>query len=292
MSNVVQLFPQPGMELSLEGLYLSHRLDLLTGSGRPFVYTNFISSLDGRIALKQPRGDHLEVPAAVTNSHDWRLFLELEAQAHVVITSDRYLCEYAQGKAQDILSAPYTDDRYADLQRWRQAHNLPLRPALAVLSETLDFPLPDILDPHRQPVLVFTAAAADRAKIDALRQRGVEVVGTGEGSGVDGRIVIATLAARGHQLIYSAAGPRVLHALLAGRVLDRLYLTTACRLLGGDEFAAVVKGPVLNPPYDLQLEALYYDREEPATGGQLLACYTAPTQENGGGIDRAPADRG
>lgn len=287
----MQLFPQPGTELSLEGLYLSHRLDLLTGSGRPFVYTNFISSLDGRVALKQPRGDRLEVPAAVTNSHDWRLFLELEAQAHVVITSDRYLCEYAQGKAQDILSAPYTDDRYADLQRWRQAHNLPLRPALAVLSETLDFPLPDILDPHRQPVMVFTAAAADRAKIDALRQRGVEVVATGEGPGVDGRTIIATLAARGHQLIYSAAGPRVLHALLAGRALDRLYLTTACRLLGGDEFAAVVKGPVLNPPYDLQLEALYYDREEPAKGGQLLACYTAPTLENGGGIDRAPADR-
>lgn len=280
MSTVLQLFPQPGAELPLDGLYLSHRLAGLARPGRPFVYANFISSLDGRIALKPPGGERLAVPPAITNDHDWRLFLELMAQAQVVVTSGRYLCEYAQGKAQDILTAPYTDPRHADLQRWRAAQGLPPQPALAVLSERLEFPLPDILATHKRPVLVFTGAAADPARMATLRKQGAEVVVTGEHRGVDGAAVVATLVARGHQLIYSAAGPRVLHALLAGRALDRLYLTTAARLLGGDEFATVVQGPTLAKPYDLQLDALYFDRGQPASGGQLLACYTSPRAAN------------
>ncbi len=292
MSSVLQLFPQPAVELPLAGLYLNHRLARLTRPGEPLVYANFINSLDGRIAVAPAGGDGLAVPTAITNPNDWRLFLELMAQAQVVVTSGRYLCEYAQGKAQDILAAPYADPRYGDLQRWRATNNLPPRPALAVLSERLAFPLPAILAAPEQPVLVFTGAQADPARLGALRKRGVEVVVTGDGSGVDGAAVVATLVARGYQLIYSAAGPRVLHALLAGRALDRLYLTTACRVLGGAEFATIVQGPTLAEPYDLQLDALYFDGAQPAPGGQLLACYTTAPRAKVGVNNETPGAQG
>ena len=57
------------------------------------------------------------------------------------------------------------------------------------------------------------------------------------------------LAEQGYRTVYSAAGPRILHMLLAADVLDRLYLTTVPRVLGGDPFAAIVDGPLLDRPW-------------------------------------------
>jgi len=272
MKRILQLFPQPGGEQPLEGLYLQHRLEDQARLGKPLVYTNYISSLDGRIALTQD--DRLIVPPSLANPRDWRLFLELAAQAHVLITSGRYLRDFADGMAQDILVAPYTDPRHADLQAWRHDHGLPPYPALAILSESLDFPLPDILREQQRCVLIFTGAAAQAEKVAHWRDRGIEVLLAGEGSGAHGRPVIEALAARGYRLIYSVTGPQVLHALLMGGILDRLYLTTAHRLLGGEPLATLVQGPQLPQPYDLRLETLYYDPHAPDGAGQLMACYS------------------
>lgn len=272
MKNLLQLFPQPGSELVLEGLYLQHRLEDQARPGKPLVYANYISSLDGRIALAQD--DQLIVPVSLANPRDWRLFLELAAQAHVLITSGRYLRDFADGMAQDILIAPYTDSRHADLQIWRRDQGLPPYPALAILSESLDFPLPDILRAQQRCVLIFTGAAARADKVAYWRDQGIEVLLAGEGSGAHGRLVIEALAARGHRLIYAVTGPQVLHALLMGGVLNRLYLTIAHRLLGGERLATLVQGPQLPQPYDLRLETLYYDPHAPEGVGQLMACYS------------------
>ena len=53
--DVIRLFPGPGQELPLQGLYLNHALRQKAESlGRPFVYANFVTSLDGRIAVPGP----------------------------------------------------------------------------------------------------------------------------------------------------------------------------------------------------------------------------------------------
>lgn len=273
MKSLLQLFPQPGGERPLEGLYLQHRLDDRARLGKPLVYANYIGSLDGRIALAQD--DRLIVPPSLANPRDWRLFLELAAQADVLITSGRYLRDFADGKAQDILVAPYTDPRHADLRAWRRDQGLPPYPALAILSESLDFPLPEVLHAQQRRVLIFTGATARAEQMAYWRDRGIEVLLAGEGSGAHGRPVIEALAARGHRLIYAVTGPQVLHALLTGGVLNRLYLTTAHRMLGGERLATLVQGPPLPQPYDFRLETLYYDPHAPAGAGQLMACYEA-----------------
>ena len=66
---VTRLFPAPQTESPLEGLYLGHALHT-RGGGKPFVYSNFITSLDGRIAIAAAGHTTHTVPDAITNISD------------------------------------------------------------------------------------------------------------------------------------------------------------------------------------------------------------------------------
>jgi hypothetical protein len=74
-------------------------------------------------------------------------------------------------------------------------------------------------------------------------------------------------------LIYSTAGPAVLHLLLQSRVLERLYMTTVTRILGGVDYATLVLGDRLRPPYDFTLSAMYLDVQGPDGVDQLMQVY-------------------
>jgi hypothetical protein len=50
-------------------------------------------------------------------------------------------------------------------------------------------------------------------------------------------------------------------------------VTTVNRLLGGQHFATLVEGDVLQPPAGLELEALYLDTESHPNASQLFAVY-------------------
>ena len=64
-----------------------------------------------------------------------------------------------------------------------------------------------------------------------------------------------------------------MHLLLAGGVLDRLYLTYAHRLLGGDAFASIVEGDLLMPAIDMTLQTVYFDPHALNGLGQLMVSY-------------------
>jgi riboflavin biosynthesis pyrimidine reductase len=85
--------------------------------------------------------------------------------------------------------------------------------------------------------------------------------------------MVERLAGLGYRTVYSAAGPEVMHMLLAEGVLDRLYLTIAGRILGGEPYASIVEGALLDPPFDLELASLYYDPEALEGVGQLLLSF-------------------
>jgi len=92
--------PLPAAERKLEGLYLSHDLrQHYLKSGRAFVYANFVTSIDGRIAVPRSNGNGLVVPKNIANKRDWRLFQELAAQADIIISSGRYLRDWANRSA-------------------------------------------------------------------------------------------------------------------------------------------------------------------------------------------------
>lgn len=272
MNQVMQLYPLPSQERPLQGLYLAHDLrQYSVASGRPFVYSNFVTSLDGRIAIAHPTRAGLTVPKQIANERDWRLFQELAVQADVIITSGRYLRDYADGRAQEILNV-YEDPRFVDLREWRIVRGLPPQPDLAVISGSLRFPIPKGLTAGGRRVIIFTVAQADPARIKELEAQVGKVIVAGK-STVDGRLLMQHIAELGYGTVYSGTGPKVLHLLMAAGVLDRLYLTYANRLLGGLVYATIVEGELLEPAVGMKLNTLYYDPHGLDGLGQLFVSY-------------------
>lgn len=270
MTNLLQLYPLPTAERPLTNLYLDHNLrELAAGRERPFVVANFVASLDGRIAVPHPKGG-LTVPKNVANERDWRLFQELAAQADLIISSGRYLRDYADGRAQEILRVD--DPRFADLRDWRAAQGLKPQPDIAILSGSLDFPIPEALTAGGRSVIVFTKAGADPNRVRELEAQAGRVIVAGERQ-VEGTRLVRAMGELGYRLVYSAAGPKILHLLLADDALDRLYLTQTGRLLGGNPFATIVDGALLETAVDLRLHTLYYDPAGLDGHGQLFAAY-------------------
>ncbi len=271
MDNIIQLYPLPTQERPLKGAYLAHQLRQYSQvSGKAFVYSNFVTSLDGRIAIPHPTRSGLMVPKNVANERDWRLFQELAAQADLIISSGRYLRDWADGRAQEILRVD--DPEYADLKEWRLEQNLPPQPDIAVISASLRFPIPDVLTAGGRKVVVFTTENPDPERVKEIEAKAGQVIVAGESS-VAGDQLVQRMSELGYQTVYSAAGPKILHLLLAGSVLDRLYLTHANRLLGGQPYSSIVEGELLETAYDMRLDMLYYDAHGLDGLGQLFASY-------------------
>jgi riboflavin biosynthesis pyrimidine reductase len=269
---VLKLFPSPLEPAALEHLYLNHGLRRLGTRSHPFVYTNFIVSLDGRISLEHPqKGAHL-VPEVIANPRDWRLFQELAAQADLLVTSGRYIRQLAQNVAQDILPISEHPD-YVDLIGWRKTQKLPPQPAVVVVSASLDLPFPEALLTSNRLIYVATSAGANPMRIKALQAQGIRVLVAGDGPRVQGRELITVLGQEGFTTIYVIAGPEVLRTLLSAQRLNRLYLTHSLQVLGGESFDTLLEGERLNPPADFSLHALYYDGETQEKSKQIFAVY-------------------
>jgi riboflavin biosynthesis pyrimidine reductase len=269
--SVISLYPAAAERLPLEGLYMAHDLRQYgRSSGKAYVYSNFITSLDGRIAVAHPTRPGLMVPKQTANERDWRLFQELAAQADLIISSGRYLRDWADGRAQEILQVD--DPRFADLRDWREGRGLAPQPDIAIVSGSLRFPIPDVLTAGGRKVVVFTIEGADPERVKEIEAMAGRVFVAGKDS-VRGDLMVEQMSRLGYKTVYSAAGPKILHLLLSGGVLDRLYLTYAHRLLGGGEFATFVDGPAFEPSVDMTLTSLYLDSLGLEGLGQLFAVY-------------------
>ena len=267
-----RLYPGSGSQ-ALEGLYLDPRwrADAVPGAAGCFVYANFVASLDGRIAVAAGTSGRLGVPATLANPRDWRLYLELAAQADVLLVSGRYVRELAAGTAQAGFALG--EDAPADLLAFRASQGLPPRPALAVLSASLDLPSASLAAARAQRrVLVITSDSAPLARRQALDADGCEVLAAGDRR-VDAARALAVLADLGLRYVYAIAGPEVLRTLVAAGCLDRLYLTTVFRLLGGDRIATLLAGDLLQPPAEFRLREAYLDQREGSAPAQLMQVF-------------------
>jgi riboflavin biosynthesis pyrimidine reductase len=270
---VTRLFPDIQQELKLQGLYLPSIDDVAKQGESPLVYTNYITSLDGRIAIDHPVSGERGVPEHITNPRDWRLYQELAAQADVLLVSARYLRELSEDKAQ--ANMPVSDDpEFADLLAWRQQNGLTPQPAVVVLSASLDLPLSQLRSLQHRRVYVATGArnTVKADKVNEIEQAGAHMLYSGDSSNVEGQCLVDLLKEEGFRTIYSIAGPGVLETLLRARVLDRIYLTQVHRLIGGVSFDTLFEGSLLDPAADFSLHALYYDKHAGDTG-QLFGIY-------------------
>jgi riboflavin biosynthesis pyrimidine reductase len=264
-----ELYPN-SREHPLRELYLAHRLHELGLPDLPFVYGNFVSSWDGRIALRDARSGESRLPEALMSGSDFRLLLELHAQADCLITHGGYMRAIAQGRLDDLLQVG-TIKGHADLAAWREANGLAPQPAICIASGSLDFPVPQSVKRHGQQVFVATGRSADAARVRRQEREGYEVVIAGEGPAVEGRPLVDALAQRGYRSAFLLSGPRMLETMLRDRVLSRLYLTLVHRLLGGEHFHSLIEGPAMHAAGRLKLAALYLDSTSPTDTGQFFA---------------------
>jgi riboflavin biosynthesis pyrimidine reductase len=254
-----KVYPEHRENVVLRNLYLD-RAVLPCTPGRPCVYTNYIASLDGRIALTHPVTGHSKVPEAITNEYDWRLYQELAAQADILITSGRYMRDLAEGKAQDELPLG-SSAQFEDLRQWRLANDLPPQPAVAILTSSMDLPWQHICKGLGRKIYVFTTERNVDAKCRSAADAGAEVIHLGEEKYVTGSDLVTWLYRHGYQRIYAIAGPMVLETLIADQVLSALFLTQVHRIIGGVEFDTILQAEQLTPPADLVLRSMYVHRE-------------------------------
>jgi len=265
---LTRLYPAPSASLPLTGLYLAHRLRERAPADRPYVYTNYVVSLDGRISLEEPARDRRRPPPAITNPRDWRLYLELATQADAVLTSGRRLRELA-GEGRDTIRC-VSETAKGDLAAWRQAHGLPPHPRCLALSTTLDFPADGLAAPPGSELAILVGSGADARQARGFERAGIDVRRF-DHPRVRGADVVGYARERGIRTLYAIGGPEVLHTLLAARLLDRLYLTTALLALGGEAFDSLVRGETLVPPYRFRLRELYLDGAGAHGSEQLFA---------------------
>lgn len=268
MATLLQLYPSRGEQRPLDGTYLAQRLDRHGSPERPFVYANFVSSLDGRVAVVEADTGESYVLDDLASGHDWRLFQELQAQADCLVTHGSYLRALAAGKFPDVLQVGADD-----LAAWRREHGLSPQPAIAVVSRSLDFELPDSLARNAQSVQILAPAGAPPDRVRAWQARGYAVIRAGPGMDVDGTALVDALGERGHARLCLMAGPQLLDTVIRDGALTRLYLTITHQILGGETFHTLTAGPLFGPAGRLRLHSLHYDAEAPENTGQWFAAF-------------------
>jgi riboflavin biosynthesis pyrimidine reductase len=267
-----RLYPSPGTAVEAEGLYLTHGVRDEARAGRCFVYTNFVTSIDGRISVTD--GPVLRgVPSTLANSTDWRLYQELAAQADVVITSGRFVREHADGVAGRLLTFP-DDPQMADIAAWRRETLGADVPDVAVVSRNLDFDL-DAAASIGGRVVAIGSAAILPDRMREFERAGVGVVLGASPAGLTGTEIASGLFALGYRNAFSAAGPGIAHTLIEAGVLDRLYMTQVFEILGGRNYVTLNEGSLLDRPLGMDLLSLYLDEGGRSSPPQLFASYAS-----------------
>lgn len=271
LKQVLRLFPQPSATHELKNLYLHQHGWYQPDQTKTTVVANFLTSLDGRIAISQDTASDPHLPKTLTSKEDFRLFLELYAQADCLITHSGYLRALAENKLGNILQLPKGQD-FTDLHAWRQQQGLKPQPDIVIASSSLDFPMHASFKEGGQKIYIATGQSSNLNTIKKWQQQGYELLYTGQSNYVEGAPLIQALAERNYQHIYLIAGPKMLHTMVQDQQLDKLYLSSSHQLLGGEIFRTLLDGDVLTQ-CRLQLSSLFYDEGSDNNCGQFFSSY-------------------
>jgi len=225
-------------ELLLESLYespaaapseLTPPLERSYGSGvgfaGPTVYTNFVASLDGSVALpKIPQSNKLISDGSEADRFVMGL---LRAFADVIVVGSGTLHGSPTGTWSPGRPHPDSASLFAELRRLRGASE---RPELAILtgSGSIDVRHPALAE--RTVILTSTAGAG---RLRGRVPEAVEVMPLASEEEIDPHEVLHALEERGHQLILFEAGPHTFGTFAAAGLIDELFLTVSPLLTGG-----------------------------------------------------------
>jgi riboflavin biosynthesis pyrimidine reductase len=203
----------------------------LAGADRPYVFFNFVTSVDGRAAVdgsSRPLG----------GDGDLEMLLGLRTVADAVLVGPGTVRAEGYGRL---------------LSPTRRA-----KPPLAVLiSRRFDIPWEaGLFAAPDQPVVVYGPGDAGPAPDVAAP---VEVVRLQECTPAN---ALADLRARGVRALLSEGGPSLFGGLLADGLVDELFLTLSPLITGDAEQTGIVAGPRLADPARFRLSWVLRSEDE------------------------------
>jgi len=187
------------------------------GFARPTVYTNFVSSLDGTVALPAVTGSNKLIAAG--SEADRFVMGLLRALADVVVVGAGTLAGSPTGTWTAARAYPTAAELFAELRPE------PAEVAILTASGRID-PAHPVLE-GRTVVLTTEAGAERLAGIPA------EALPLGDSGELEPARVIAALRERGHRHILFESGPRTFGTFAAAGLMDELFLTVSPLLTGG-----------------------------------------------------------
>ncbi len=221
---------------------------------RPAIVANFVSTLDGIVALG---GGDLSGGGLISGFSEPDRFVMglLRSIADVVVVGAGTL----RGSTDHAWIAEHVHRRSAAaFQGWRAEMGLATRPTTVFVTASGDIPVqhPGLNDPATPVVIATTAAGAARLKGARVAEH-VSIEPIASGSSVSGEDVAALGARLGARLILTEGGPHLLGALVESDLLDELFLTLSPQVVGrgGAERLGLVEGLAL-PPTDTRWHEL------------------------------------
>ena len=195
------------------------------GFREPCVYANFVSTIDGVVAIPSvPRSNAL---VADDSEGDRFVMGLLRALADTVLIGAGTLASSPKGTWLPEKVFPPAADAFTELRRRLGRTE---RPEIAILTGH------GSIDPGH-PVLasgaVVLTSTAGAVRLEGELPSAAELVRLGDEPAIDPRRVVDALLERGHRTILCEAGPHTHGGLLALGLVDELFLTIS-PLVAGD----------------------------------------------------------
>ena len=229
--------PSYGLPESLERRYGGS-----LGFDAPCLYANFVSSLDGVVALEGEKNSSQMI--SDKSEADRFIMGLLRACADAVLLGAGTLRAAPDSLWTPAYIYPGAATEYAELRRRLGRAD---EPRLVLITARGD------IDPHHPAVeagaMVLTTSLGATKLGDRLPGSST-VVALGDGQAINLVDVVATLRSEGHDIVLSEGGPTVIAGLLEARLLNELFLTLSPILAGRSDASArpgLIEGTELLP---------------------------------------------
>jgi riboflavin biosynthesis pyrimidine reductase len=196
---------------------------------RPYTFTNFVTSHDGKISFDLPGRDGGGDVSRHADHDVWLMGL-IRARADAILTGGGTLRvakrhTWTPGTVFRADTAAYAALRTAE-------GRAPL-PLLVIVTGSGDLPAESAaLHVPDQPLLIATTAAgAERARRNLAEHPNV-TYHIGPDNGVDWAVLLAELRARGVNTLLSEGGAKVYGELIRAQLIDEVFLTRSPIIIG------------------------------------------------------------
>ncbi|MBP6945075.1 RibD family protein [Patescibacteria group bacterium] len=193
-----------------------HVLDIPSSLSRPWVYANFVMTLDGKVAITSSRENYWPLGS----THDYNAMMHLRAQADVLV--------HGRKTAQVFRALTRLEDGRFQAQR-KEMGKPEFLPYVILSKVGGDDCVPFLTSSSGVPTYLATL---DGAIISPSVKAVSSIIRSGETS-LDVASFVEWCRGQGYQRILLEGGPTSFYSFLKAGYIDDLFLTIAPKLVGG-----------------------------------------------------------